>query len=63
MLTGPQMLRRGCLLAEFRDIRRVYVELHEAVQENFQTVRLLKREGKEIYFALPESSGRKTDKN
>lgn len=53
MLTGPQMLRRGCLLAEFRDIRRVYVELHEAVQEDFQTVRLLKREGKEIYFALP----------
>lgn len=53
MLTGPEMLRRGRILTEFRDIRRVYTELHEAVQENFQTARLLKQEGKEIYFALP----------
>lgn len=53
MLTGADTLKRGRILAEIEEVGRVYAELHEAVQENFVTVRRLKFAGKTIYFSLP----------
>lgn len=52
-LAGMELLKRGRLLSEFPWIKRVYVELHEAIQDQFQTVRLLKKAGKNIYFSMP----------
>lgn len=53
MLTGPETLRRGRMLTEYEDVQSVYVELHEAAGEQFKTVKILKKAGKEIYFCLP----------
>ena len=53
MLTGPEILKRGRILTSYETVSRVYVELHEAVHEHFETVKLLKRAGKKIYFSLP----------
>lgn len=53
MLSGKDMLKKGRLLVEYASVKRVYVELHEAVQDDFNVVRYLKSTGKEIYFALP----------
>ncbi len=54
MLTGVETLKKGTrVLAGERDIHRFYVELHEAVPEEFKSVRILKEAGKEIYFSLP----------
>lgn len=53
MLTGADTLKRGRMLAEISEVNRVYVELHEAVQEDFVTARRLKLAGKTVYFSLP----------
>lgn len=53
MLTGPETLKQGRMITAYGEVRRVYVELHEAIHEQFDTVKILKAAGKEIYFSLP----------
>lgn len=53
MLTGPETLKQGRILADYEEVHRVYAELHEAAHEDFETVKMLRRAGKEIYFSLP----------
>lgn len=52
-LNGSDTLMNGKILADHPVVGRVYIELHEAVKEDFRTVRELKKAGKEIYFSLP----------
>lgn len=53
LLDGKNMLKKGRRLTEFPFVHRVYIELHEAVREDFKTVEALKKAGKEIYFSFP----------
>ena len=53
MLSGMDTLKNGHVLNDYESVKRVYVELHEAIADDFYMVRKLKSAGKEIYFALP----------
>jgi len=52
-LSGRDTLKKGRMIRNYDEVSRVYMELHEAAGENFETARIFKEAGKEIYFALP----------
>ena len=41
------------MLDDYDSVKRIYMELHEAVSDRFEAAGYLKNKGKEIYFALP----------
>lgn len=53
MLSGMEILKKGRLLLEYPSVSGVYMELHEAVHDDFKTAIALKDKGKKIYFVLP----------
>ncbi len=53
MFTGRQMYDKAFIAADYPEVTRVYLELHEAAEEDFKLARRLKKCGKEIFFALP----------
>ncbi len=53
MITGNALMSRSKILSGFPEVKRVYMELHEAVREDFSSAKLLKSSGKEIFFSLP----------
>ena len=53
MLSGQAMLKKGYFLAEYPSVKRVYLELHEAVKDQFKLAHVLSSNDIEVYYALP----------